>query len=107
MRKPQNLFLILASAFLLVSVLIFASSARTYAAEKEKDVSELSGQNGYFVVRQIDGKIGIFGGTDEQPITTIDVDVAELPEEDRNLLESGLIAESYSELVSIIEDYQS
>ncbi|MDE6501808.1 MAG: hypothetical protein K2L10_06955 [Ruminococcus sp.] len=56
------------------------------------------------IVREYNGKIGVFRGTGDKPYKVIDYDVGLLSEYDREQLSGGMIMESDDELRKFIED---
>lgn len=59
------------------------------------------------VVREYNGRIGIFRGGSETPARIIDYDVSLLSEFDRAELRKGLVIETEAELRQLIEDLAS
>ena len=53
------------------------------------------------------GRLAVFVEDSDQPEMVLDVYLSTLPEVDRLLLEQGIEAQSYAQLVSMIEDYIS
>ncbi len=60
-----------------------------------------------FIVREHDGKLGVFRGDSEKPFRIIDFDVSLLSEYDRTQLEEGIVIENMDELDTFIEDVAS
>jgi len=56
------------------------------------------------IVREYNGKIGVFRGSGDKPYRIIDYDVNLLSEYDREQIEEGLVMESNEELRRFIED---
>lgn len=56
------------------------------------------------IVREYNGKIGVFRGSGDKPYRIIDYDVNLLSEYDREQIEEGLVMESDEELRRFIED---
>ncbi|MBQ8297467.1 MAG: BofC C-terminal domain-containing protein [Ruminococcus sp.] len=57
-----------------------------------------------FIVREYEGKLGVFRGESETPYRIIDCNVSLLSEYDRQQLRTGIVIESDEELNSFIED---
>ncbi len=58
-----------------------------------------------FYIREVNEKIGVY--CDEgQLIRVLDVNVKTLPEKDREKLKKGIRVNSWSELISVIQDYE-
>lgn len=60
-----------------------------------------------FIVREYDGKLGVFRGSSEKPFRIIEFDVALLSEYDREQLSEGIVVGSMDELDRFIEDMVS
>lgn len=56
------------------------------------------------IVREYNGKIGVFRGNGEKPYKVIDYNVNLLSDYDREILSEGLVMESDEELRKFIED---
>ncbi len=56
------------------------------------------------IVREYDGKIGVFRGNGDKPYKIIDYDISLLSDYDRKELADGIIMESDEELRKFIED---
>lgn len=78
---------------------VFAAIALMMAA-----ILMSTGHNGY-VVREYNGKIGIFQQKSNVLQETLNVRVSDLPILDRQRLSSGIVAESDEQLCKIIEDF--
>lgn len=72
----------------------------TTSHSKEKPAS--------YLVTVYEGKIGVFENGDKSapPFLTADVNVYLLPKEDLALLKKGIVAENFSAVKGILEDYQ-
>lgn len=62
-------------------------------------------QEGYLIT-VYKGKIGVLRDGGGSPVITADIEVSQLPEEDRKILEKGIPAGSLSEAKRILEDYE-
>lgn len=60
-----------------------------------------------YLLREHDGKLGVFVGESSEPEMLFDVYIRYLPEYDRQQLAEGIYIEDYAKLVSLIEDYIS
>lgn len=56
------------------------------------------------IVREYDGKIGVFRGSSENPYKIIDYNVNMLSDYDREIIAGGIVMESEEELRKFIED---
>ena len=133
-KKPSYLLLGILSSFLICILLIalsftilYQSSQRYRVAQAlldtlqesleqaesvEKSTEEtdtdttVDSVHDVFYLREANGRIGIF--TEQgYPIRMLTVDVATLPEVDRLALSDGICVTSLSELIALIEDYES
>ena len=57
-----------------------------------------------YCVKECDGIIGVYDASDEL-MYKVEVHVKTLPERDRELLKSGILADSYGEVLEILGDY--
>ena len=61
-----------------------------------------------YILRNYDGHIGIFYGEfDKVPAIETDIQVSTLREIDQKLLEDGIRADSYEEILKLLEDFNS
>lgn len=60
-----------------------------------------------FVLKEYEGKLGLFRGDAATPYQTLDFDVNYLGEYDRELLKQGIGVDTQRELEILIEDYTS
>ena len=60
-----------------------------------------------YLLREHEGKLGVFVGESSEPEMLFDVYIRYLPEYDRQQLAEGIYIEDYAKLVSLIEDYIS
>ena len=68
--------------------------------------NQIQGQNDHYIVKESNGKIGVFHSDGSVPLYLLDSPyVRDLPEYDRKLLQQGIIAQSNAELLEILEDY--
>lgn len=71
--------------------------------EDQTPVSE----EGKYWLRVVDGRLGVFLDEAENPEMVLDVYLSSLPQADQEALQEGVCAESYRQLLSLIEDYIS
>lgn len=103
MFNLKKCLVIVSCVFFLASVCIFVS---TLAGAADSPVQQAQGES--YLVRQTGGQIGVYSLPENgEPMYVLPVAVNQLPETDRILLEAGIYAASYAELVSILEDYGS
>lgn len=78
------------------------------SAEEKKQQSYLEGSpNTIFVVSEYQGNIAVFEKDNPSPVKITDVQIVDLPREDRELLKKGIKANTKEELSNILEDYCS
>jgi len=76
--------------------------------ETLSDVEKEEEQQGpMYILREYEGRIGVFIAGEAEPETVLDVLVKYLPEYDREQMRQGIPAGSYNELTALIEDYSS
>lgn len=74
--------------------------------EKEPPASQPTAEFAY-ILKEHNGRIGVFAAGSDKPELILDVMVRHLPEYDQEQLKTGVPAKTYSELVNLIEDYNS
>lgn len=78
------------------------------SAEAKKQQSYLEeSPNTIFVVSEYQGNIAIFEKNKPSPIKVTDVQIIDLPKQDRELLKKGIQVNTKEELSNILEDYCS
>lgn len=60
-----------------------------------------------YILREYDGRLGVFAPGSALPQTVIDIYIKNLPATDQQALKKGVAAENYAALVRLIEDYVS
>ena len=75
-------------------------------AEKQKSYLEEK-KSTVFVVSEYQGNIAIFKKGNPSPVKIVDVQLSDLPKQDKELLEKGIEVNSKEELLNILEDYCS
>lgn len=78
---------------------------REAAREAEKETEEEAEYQ--FMLKEYEGRIGIYPYDGDQPVQVLDVQVKYLPDYDQILMAEGIPVKSYQELNSLIEDYTS
>lgn len=75
--------------------------------EKQKEQENVNENNFKFVVKEIDGKIGVFeNGKNKALIKTLEREVEYLPDYDKKILKDGIYVETPQELNKVLEDYE-
>ncbi len=92
-----------------VSVCVLSVSAiKTHTPPKTPSTpaTDTSSKSEHYVVKGINGKIGVFFENDTTPLYVLDGPyIRDLPEYDQKLLEQGIVADDNTELLKILEDY--
>lgn len=60
-----------------------------------------------YIVREFEGRIGVFVPGDSQPERVVQVYVMHLPESDRALLRTGITVNGKGELETLLDDFRS
>lgn len=60
-----------------------------------------------YIVKEYNGKIGVFESGSSTPFQVLDIKISRLPPEEQQRLETGITAKDHDELLSIIENYSS
>lgn len=93
------------SGFIVICTLSQSLSFRKAEAKAERSVKELP--EPVCIVREYNGKIGVFRGGSETPYMVVDFDTSLLSEADREDIGNGIVMESSEELRHFIEDISS
>lgn len=95
---------------------VFSSNTLYYSTANENSSQEYIGNSNapvistsqsIYIVREYKGMIGVFAEEDDDPLYTVDVSVATLPEADQKMLAAGITVRGRERLNSILEDYES
>lgn len=109
MKKYKTVFAAVSIAASVFSAAVLVSDfvSRDTVTPKQAE-TDISAPNSQYCVKEYNGKIAVFVVPDTEPIHTLDSPyVRDLPEYDRKLLETGIIAQSNAELLRILEDYDN
>lgn len=90
------------SGFIVICTLGQSLQKQKAEAKSARIVSEL--EKVEYVVREYEGKLGVFRGESETPYRIIDFNVSLLSEYDREQLADGIVIGSEEELNTFIED---
>lgn len=98
------------AAVLVTAAIVMAAPAAARAAVKLSDVQAAEavpdkGQG--YVLKLYSGCIAVYGRGDDKPLFETDIRAESLRERDRVQLTSGIEADSYEEIVRLLEDYNS
>lgn len=104
MKSFQRLFLLFAVICFVLSAASFASSL---GGDGKRNAPSADGRESY-VLRSEGDVICVYSDTScSERMGVLSVRASELPAEDRDLLECGLLIENEEQLLSLIEDYTS
>ena len=103
MKKTAVLLVSMSSVVLLLSVSLFVTTFNQVSRASDTSVSETVTYQ--YVVKEHNGKIGIFSPGSAEPGQVLDIDTSGLPELDRLALEQGIEIRSDAELRRLIEDF--
>lgn len=106
MKALRRLFLIFSLVIFALSAASFMSSARL-SAQRHAGGREPMAQEQSYILRCDNGKVCVYENGSDQPIGRLNIDPADLPEDDRRLLECGILVQNRSQLMSLLEDYSS
>lgn len=82
-------------------------SSNTQASQENASSADVNSRNiKNYMIRIYGEKIAIFEEGSAEPIYVLETSPARLPEEDRQLLEQGIQAESLAAAYKLIEDYE-
>lgn len=91
-------------AVLTAAIFMPPASGRNINAATASKASDT--QTGYWL-KEYQGKIGVFENNKKAPQQVLNVYIESLPEEDKELLRSGIKVKTHEELLELIENYAS
>lgn len=94
--------LFLSAMIILVGVMLMQKKLDDNTMSNAQSASTIQ-----FVLKEYEGKLGLFRGDAATPYQTLDFDVDYLGEYDRELLKQGIGVDTQRELEILIEDYTS
>ena len=104
--KNKTLAAILAAALLIAVMLTGHVLGAFDGGQPEERAVNVSGRPDKYTLKLYDGKIAVFLGDDlENPAAVTGILASELRAFDRQLLEQGIEAGSYEELLRLLEDF--
>ena len=101
MKRKSLIFIILITVLISVSFLLFFGFLRNSKNTVAK-ATEYS-----YIIKEYDGKIGVYKAEEKNPFQVIDVPVYHLPPYDKSELELGILIKDEKELQQKLEDYAS
>lgn len=93
--------------FLLLTAIIMPLKNDNNAVDYKQSDNSVSAVEQSYTVRAYHGKIAVFEAGSSEPIKITDTDIRILPQADKKLLETGIPADSLSDISKILEDYCS
>ena len=104
------LTLILCAMLAVTAVALLARPSEESQADAKASNEQLNAQGeqptGYYL-RDYDGRLAVFRAGSDTPYALFDCYTHQLPSYDQSALKAGVYAESYEQLVALIEDYIS
>lgn len=104
MKLFYRLFLLLAIFAFSFSLIFFADALSENNEFGKAAVQDDAGKP-VFLFSESDGKIVVYKDGEIEPFCILEVNVSELPERDRQLLQSGIAVQGEQEFYSLVEDY--
>ena len=89
------------------SNMLYNSTANIPPSQESSGIIAMASKTDVYLLREFQGKIGIFHNDETEPYQEIDVDVSTFSEEDQKLLKDGIKVYSIDDLNQKIEDYES
>lgn len=109
MIEKRSFYTFMTSA-VISGVLIICTSGQNVRSEKIKanvTPTAESLESTSFIIKEYNGKLGIFRGDSKSPYKVLDCSFSLLSDYDKQQLKEGIEVETESELNSLIEDYTS
>ncbi len=108
MSRKMVLNILTISLFLSAMIILVGVMLMQKRFEESNGLQNVSSQSTIqFVLKEYQGKLGLFRGNAETPYQTLDFDINYLGEYDRELLKRGIGVDTERELEILIEDYTS
>jgi hypothetical protein len=85
----------------------YNSTANIPSSQETSGIIAMASKTDTYILREYEGKIGIFLNDNAEPYQQIDVDVSTFSQEDQRLLKEGIKVYSTEDLNRKIEDYES
>lgn len=105
--KTVLMFVFIGAAALMLLALAFRPGESSAAAEAAPVLVETEEQESYWL-RAFNGHIAVFfDGDAEKPAIETTIDVDTLRDYDRQLLENGIEAKTYEDVLKLLEDFGS
>ena len=101
MKRKSLIFIVLVTVLISVSFLLFFGFLKN-SRDTVAKATEYS-----YIIKEYDGKIGVYKAEEKNPFQVIDIPVYLLPPYDKTELQSGIPVENEEKLQQILEDYTS
>lgn len=105
MNKTNYLLAILTGAFILLTATIVIAVSTQRNQSVSKPINTASTTTCAYIMKEYQGKIGIFLPTESEPYEILPTDISVLPEFDQIALRQGIELQSKQELNRLIEDF--
>lgn len=107
----RRIWLILLTAFVISVVIVFGSMAASVSRPKPQAVEmtepAITQTRVSYILKIWNGHLGLFRGSSDSPYREIDMPLYLLTEHDKNLLETGITADTEEEINALVEDIVS
>ena len=105
MTHRSYLYILSFTLFLCAMIIIIGFMISYSRKSESKGLSQSEASAISFVLKEYNGKLGLFRGQAQSPYQTLDFDITYLSEYDRELLKEGISVDTEPELEMLIEDY--
>lgn len=108
-RTAKKIFFTMLAALTISGFIMICSMGQTVHRHRviKKTEAIAASEAPKYIVREYEGKLGVFIGASDKPYKTVDCNLLLLPDYDRQQLADGVIINSEAELKSYIEDMTS
>ena len=89
------------------SNILYNSTAIASSSQESSGIIAMASKTDVYMLKEYEGRIGVYHNDDDIPYQQIDVDVSSLPDADQKLLKDGIKVYSIQDLNNRIEDYAS
>lgn len=74
---------------------------------EESESSSAQNTSSGYILREYNGKVGVFSAENDEPVRITEIEIAALPKADAALLKLGIFVEDEISLQRFLEDYES
>ena len=103
--RRANIYILSITLFLCTMIIIIGFLISYTNDARANSSSHPQTSSVAFILKEYDGKLGLFRGNAPTPYQTLDFDINYLGEYDRELLKEGISVDTQRELEMLIEDY--